>query len=477
MLNLLEVTTKSLVDSKRLRDNFTDIENFANDLQNQIDTIATPPTGSEVTDARDYQTALRARLRTASKSIPAVIISGGEVVAQGSPDMTVHVDAIDAVIDGVVCKINESNSGTIIAPTTNNRYDIVVVNSDNTLSIVAGTEDADPIYPAIASTQKAIAILSLTPAMTEIISDNITDCREQGAFYMKNGRMQYKFAIQDAIDEIASGEIKIGRGKYIEQIDISGKSDISLMFEAGAKVYRMNDLVPCVKSVNTLGNETSGNKIHGGSFYGNGKEGAEELLVFEYTDFFEIISCRFDGNTGSTATYKNFVLENCDHFTLDKNKILSGGAVDYTTSALTSCSDYVEDGRVKNETIMVRATAERDLYLSKGWSILGAGFDGKFPMAHETDTPESIGGASTINISHGHTLEKFPTEYLNEITYPAHVGVQVNDFPANKVRIISGSAGSQDYSYNQIKDITDAQLSASQDIQNPYFKMHYIYHR
>ena len=43
--------------------------------------------------------------------------------------------------------------GPITAPTTNDRYDVLVINSDNTHAIVQGTESADTVLPAVASTQ------------------------------------------------------------------------------------------------------------------------------------------------------------------------------------------------------------------------------------------------------------------------------------------------------------------------------------
>lgn len=170
--NLNQITFQSSLRSKPVRENFTDTENALNDLQSQINALATPPAGTEVTNARDNHTVLRDRLRSESMINGNVLISGGVVSDQTVPDMTVHIAAGEAIVDGVACKWAAQDSGTITAPVSNTRLDYVVVNSDNSISIVAGTPGASPVFPAVASSQLVVAALVVKAATTSL-NDNV----------------------------------------------------------------------------------------------------------------------------------------------------------------------------------------------------------------------------------------------------------------------------------------------------------------
>ncbi len=148
-INLNRTLFQSAERSKPIRENEVAIENALNDQQAQIDAIITPASGSETVNARDYHTVLRDRLRSASKAQGNVIVTGGVVAEQTVPDMTVSVTAGEALVNGVACKWVLQNSGTITAPSVNPRFDVVVVNSDNTISIVAGLESTTPVLPDI----------------------------------------------------------------------------------------------------------------------------------------------------------------------------------------------------------------------------------------------------------------------------------------------------------------------------------------
>jgi len=63
--------------------------------------LATPPAGSEVTNARDYATVLRDRLREAGKLNFNKVVYGLEVTEQTVPDMTVKISAGYASVNGV----------------------------------------------------------------------------------------------------------------------------------------------------------------------------------------------------------------------------------------------------------------------------------------------------------------------------------------------------------------------------------------
>lgn len=314
-LSLRQITFHSDLVSKPVRDNFTDTENAINNLQDQIDALATPPAGTEVTNARDYHTVLRDRLRSDSLGRGNVLVSGGVVTAQGSPNMTVAISAGEAVIGGIAVKWSGQNSGTITAPATG-RYDVVVINSDSTISILSGNDSADKVLPDVASTQKAVAVITLSSATTSITNSLIRDCSEQGVH--ANGH--YFWKIQDAVDslndrtnELDEGEIVVHKGNYYEEVVLSAFSNVTIRYENGSKHYRPSATKRCIKSINTAGNEESFIKIIGGKFYGNSKSGAIENLRFEYTDYLSINNCFSDGNASASATYKDLFIKQCDH--------------------------------------------------------------------------------------------------------------------------------------------------------------------
>lgn len=190
-LDLNRTGFQTAVRSSPVDENWVDIENGVNDLQTQIDGINTPASGSEVSNARDYHPSLRNRLRSASTGQGNIIITGGETTEQGTPDMTVAVAAGEAIVSGVACDWTAQNSGTITAPTTNPRYDVVVINSDNSLSIVQGSEAASPVYPSIASTQRPLAILTLVVSQTSITTSDIDDWRFGGSYSRVTGEWSY----------------------------------------------------------------------------------------------------------------------------------------------------------------------------------------------------------------------------------------------------------------------------------------------
>jgi len=162
--------TQSALRSKVVRIGLTELQAGHNNLQDQVDALLTPPGGSEVTNARDYFSVLRDRIRNAGRKMSNRLIYGGELTEQGIPDMTFHVALGGAEVDGVGCSWAAADSGTITAPGSNTRLDYIVSNSDNTISVVAGTSAVNPVFPAIASTQLilgALVIKSTTTAIRE----------------------------------------------------------------------------------------------------------------------------------------------------------------------------------------------------------------------------------------------------------------------------------------------------------------------
>lgn len=394
-LSLNRTDFQSPIRSLPLRENQIAIENFVNDLQSQIDNLATPPAGSEVTNARDYADVLRDRLRYASSAYPNVVISGGVVTEQSTPDMTVAISAGQAIVNGTVCVWDAQNSGTITAPSSNPRFDIVVINSDNSISIVAGTESADAVLPSISDSQKAVAILMLTSSTTSITSSEIIDARKQGAYYSKEGAYKSKFLIQDAINDAGSGDIYINQGEYYEEVDLSGKSDISLTYAKGANHYRTSDTAYCIKSVNTLGSESENISIRGASLHRNGKatQGMDLLLEYvinsslEYNRYYDSSDVNdYDERTLTNTTniseiYADTIsVENVSATTMDADTISVDTISEKTTDNGVSIDGFkVKDGSIFGDftNIVTRTltTQAYDVTYQAGSDCIVTGWD------------------------------------------------------------------------------------------------------
>jgi len=99
---------------------------------------------------------------------------------QASPDMTVRLDAgfIMKSGDWTLTEVAAQSTSTITAPTTNPRIDRVVIDKlTGACSVVTGTEAADPSPPDIPEGKVPVCQVYLTPGMTEITNNDITDER------------------------------------------------------------------------------------------------------------------------------------------------------------------------------------------------------------------------------------------------------------------------------------------------------------
>jgi len=176
---LRQILTLADMVSKIVRDNFTDISSYLGDLQNQINLLLTPPAGNEVTNARDFHAVLRDRIRSGNKILQRYMVYGGAVAQDTGLNMKVTVAAGEAVIDGVGCIWLAQTSGVITPHATLDRWDTVVANSDNSITIVSGTASATPTLPSVSSTQKKLAHLYISGGMTAIVDANIRDARRE----------------------------------------------------------------------------------------------------------------------------------------------------------------------------------------------------------------------------------------------------------------------------------------------------------
>ncbi len=102
---------------------------------------------------------------------------------QTTPNMTVRLDA-GQLFDAsgpTLTEVPSQITGLITAPSTNSRIDRVVIdNSTGTVSVITGTESANPTPPAITSGKIPIAQIYLHSSTTTINNDIITDERPAG---------------------------------------------------------------------------------------------------------------------------------------------------------------------------------------------------------------------------------------------------------------------------------------------------------
>ncbi len=101
--------------------------------------------------------------------------------AQDTPNMTVRLEA-GVVLSGVTrTELAAQNTATLSAPSTNPRIDLVVIdNATGAVSVIAGSESASPVAPALTAGKSPVALVSLTVGKTSITNADITDVRALG---------------------------------------------------------------------------------------------------------------------------------------------------------------------------------------------------------------------------------------------------------------------------------------------------------
>lgn len=165
--DIQNIASQGAVRSSPLRSNFTALKNKINEVIDALAAAAIGTTNAETTAARPYHASLLDRLDSAWKGQYNFVKSGG-VVSLNSNPQKVDVTAGEAKVDGTDVKWNSATSGTIAYTVSNTRYDVVVANSDSTISIVTGTAHATPKFPALATSQKALAVLLVTTSAVSI---------------------------------------------------------------------------------------------------------------------------------------------------------------------------------------------------------------------------------------------------------------------------------------------------------------------
>lgn len=97
--------------------------------------------------------------------------------------MSVVVDPGHFMVSGTLVETATQLVGPFAAPTANPRIDRIVVNiGSGAALLVAGVEAADAVPPALQADQIPVARVRLTPQMTAITSEHITDERDFSRF-------------------------------------------------------------------------------------------------------------------------------------------------------------------------------------------------------------------------------------------------------------------------------------------------------
>lgn len=189
LVQLKQIIFHSDLVSKPVRDNFADIENALNNLQDQFNAILTAASGAEVVNARDYHAVLRDRIRSGGQALKRnTLITGGVVTINGGDTAKVDISAGEAIINGVGCKWSAQTSAAI-SPTSsgNHRVAVVVANSDNTISILDGGDfdeiTDDPLFPSIADSQLSLYALYISDAGIVDLTEEIYKLKEDDPFY------------------------------------------------------------------------------------------------------------------------------------------------------------------------------------------------------------------------------------------------------------------------------------------------------
>jgi len=242
---------QSDVISKTLRDATTNHKNKINEIIDDLAAVAIGTTNAETTAARPYNTNLKERLDQILDGYY-IINSGGVVSINAGDSQKVDVTAGTGTVDGIEVNWSAATSGTISYTSANTRYDIVVINTDNSLTVVTGSEAASPVLPTIASTQRALWVLLIGTASVALA----WDARDQGCWYNNGGHLEYKFEIQDAIDALSSGgNIFVGRGTYLESLTYDDNQII--VFEASTVLKDTSGTVVNLQTVDLSGKTNS----------------------------------------------------------------------------------------------------------------------------------------------------------------------------------------------------------------------------
>jgi hypothetical protein len=106
------------------------------------------------------------------------VVSGLEVTAQDTPDMSVNVsEGIIYMQDGERFEV-EANTIPVEADADNPRTDIIYINGTGVVSYMPGIAEAEPKAPETPSGSQLLAEIEVAANATAIETENITDKRK-----------------------------------------------------------------------------------------------------------------------------------------------------------------------------------------------------------------------------------------------------------------------------------------------------------
>jgi hypothetical protein len=289
----------------------------------------------------------------------------GEYTISNVTTNTFDIVGVDSGDTSGSCEFSRY-TGTLTAP-TNTRYDLVVINSDGSLSVTAGLDDTDPVYGSISSAQRPLAKLELTSSTTSLTTSDIQEIKNQGCIVTNNqDGVKWYFDIQSGIDSLDStlgGKVTVNGGFYYEEVDLSAQSNIDLEMQIDTIIYRIDDSSVCIKSDNGSGTEESNIMITGGQLNGNSKAGANELIYIDYTDVLQINDLIMDTNSSSTATEKELYIHNCDNINVNLiNGTYSEFSIDDLTDFYIDSGDVIKTSRIPLETYEGASVSENAVF-------------------------------------------------------------------------------------------------------------------
>jgi hypothetical protein len=106
-----------------------------------------------------------------------VVLSGGAVSAQGSPDMTLAVAKAAVLSGGSLLAVPAGNVTITAADANLPRIDLVVVNSAGSKVVRAGTPSRRPAVPSLSAGDVSLAVVYVARGATSIAGSSLTDVR------------------------------------------------------------------------------------------------------------------------------------------------------------------------------------------------------------------------------------------------------------------------------------------------------------
>ena len=334
-LSLNNIAYQDPLRSKPIRENHRSIQTEYNALRAEVNEgIAS--TASEITSARQNFTTLSDNIEE-RKIYGCGIFTGGLITPQGTADNTLHVSAGHGIVaDGRGVNFTAADSSAI-SVVLKPRWVVAVANADNSVSMEYGNTGDDPELPDLLSSQLPLALIYQNTASPFVATAGVIwDARSQGCMLNQH----YYFKIQDAIDAMSGtigGDLRIGAGKYIEDVDIISKNQFKVTANQGAKILRPDD------SSNSLRIATCSDfSWNGGQLQGNDKTGDYSLMQIVNSDTFVMSNIIFDDNKSASATDKHFLIGTCTDFRMDGLMLInSAGTATDNEYQINNSNNYI----------------------------------------------------------------------------------------------------------------------------------------